>query len=76
MRIFKHYFICLMVACAFNGYAQTIRVIDADGDPVPYATVTTMQGKLVGTTDINGVLRILRKTRSCACHKWLISHSR
>ena len=55
MRQFKLLFICLMVACAFNGYAQTIRVIDADGDPVPYAAVTTEQGKLVGTTDINGV---------------------
>ena len=44
-----------MVACAFNGYAQTIRVIDADGDPVPYVAVTTEQGKLVGTTDINGI---------------------
>ena len=45
----------LMVACAFNGYAQTIRVIDTDGDPVPYVTVTTEQGKLVGSTDIYGV---------------------
>lgn len=55
MRQFKQMLIWLMVACAFNGYAQTIRVIDADGDPVPYAAVTTEQGKLVGTTDINGV---------------------
>ena len=55
MKQFKHFFICLMVACAFNGYAQTIRVIDADGDPVPYVAVTTEQGKLVGTTDINGI---------------------
>lgn len=44
-----------MVACALTGYAQTIRVIDKDGDPVPYAAVTTEQGKLVGTTDIDGV---------------------
>ena len=35
--------------------AQRFQVIDADGDPVPYATVTTVQGKLIGTTDIDGV---------------------
>ena len=35
--------------------AQRVRVIDKDGVPVPYAAVTTEQGKLVGTTDIDGV---------------------
>ena len=52
---FKQILIWLMIACAFTGYAQTIRVIDKDGDPVPYAAVTTEQGKLIGTTDIEGV---------------------
>lgn len=51
----KQFFFWLMVACTFNGFAQTIRVIDTDGDPVPYVAVTTEQGKLVGTTDIDGV---------------------
>ena len=55
MTKLKQIFIWLMFACAFNGYAQTIRVIDADGYPVPYAAVTTEDGKLIGTTDINGV---------------------
>ena len=35
--------------------AQRVRVVDAEGDPVPYVAVTTEQGKLVGTTDINGI---------------------
>ena len=45
----------MMVVCALHGYSQTIRVIDTDGDPVPYAAITTEKGKLIGTTDINGV---------------------
>lgn len=52
---FKQILTCLTVACALTGYAQTFRVIDKDGDPVPYAVVTTEQGKLIGTTDINGI---------------------
>ena len=55
MTKFKQFFIWLMVASAFSGYAQIIRVVDAEGDPVPYVAVTTKQGKLVGTTDIDGV---------------------
>lgn len=55
MRQLKRLLVGVLMACAVSGYAQSIRVIDADGEPVPYAAVTTEQGKLLGTTDINGV---------------------
>lgn len=66
----------LMLFSVVSMKAQRFQVIDTDGDPVPYVAVTTEQGKLVGTTDIDGFLRIPRRIRSCACHKWHISHSR
>ena len=52
----KLFFTFLMVLLSLVSMkAQRILVIDADGDPVPYAAVTTEDGKLIGTTDINGV---------------------
>lgn len=44
----------LMLVSVVSMKAQRFQVIDADGDPVPYVAVTTEQGKLVGTTDIDG----------------------
>lgn len=50
----------LLLTCIFiiisivSMKAQRLQVVDTDGDPVPYAAVTTEQGKLIGTTDING----------------------
>lgn len=47
---------CLLVLVSIVSMkAQRIQVVDTDGDPVPYCAVTTEQGKLIGTTDINGV---------------------
>ncbi|MBR6432656.1 MAG: hypothetical protein IKS64_07395, partial [Muribaculaceae bacterium] len=43
-----------MLVSVVSMKAQRFQVIDADGDPVPYVAVTTEQGKLVGTTDIDG----------------------
>ena len=45
----------ILISSVVSLKAQRIQVIDTDGDPVPYVAVTTEQGKLVGTTDIDGV---------------------
>ena len=37
-------------------HAQPIQVVDGDGTPIPYVTVTTTQGKFIASTDIDGWL--------------------
>ena len=46
-----------LMSFAFEVCAQSITVIDNDGVPVAYATVTTEQGTLIGATDVNGLLQ-------------------
>ena len=34
--------------------AQRVQVIDMDGMPIPFVTVTTPEGKCIGISDIDG----------------------
>ena len=45
---------CLMLLCVIPLHAQRIQVVDGDGTPIPYVTVTTTQGKFIASTDIDG----------------------
>ena len=45
---------CLMLLCVIPLHAQRIQVVDGDGTPIPYVTVTTTQGKYIASTDIDG----------------------
>ena len=47
---------CLLLLCAMPLRAQRIQVVDGDGTPIPYVTVTTTQGKFIASTDIDGWL--------------------
>ena len=47
-------FICLMLLCAIPLHAQRIQVVDGDGMPIPFVTVTTNEGKYIASTDIDG----------------------
>ena len=45
---------CLMLLCVIPLHAQRIQVVDGDGTPIPYVTVTTNEGKFIANTDIDG----------------------
>lgn len=45
---------CLMLLCVIPLHAQRIQVVDGDGTPIPYVTVTTNEGKYIASTDIDG----------------------
>ena len=52
----KLFLTCILITLSVVSIkAQRFQVIDSDGAPVPYVTVTTAEGKLIGTSDINGV---------------------
>ena len=44
--------------------AQQIRTIDKDGQPVPYVSVMTTDAKIIGITDIDGVLEDVKSADS------------
>jgi len=46
----------LLVVMAASAKAQKLQTVDKDGQPVPYASVISQDGKFIGTTDLNGVL--------------------
>ena len=47
----------LLTVCALTSlHAQKIQVVDRDGNAIPYANVMTTDAKLIGTTDLDGVL--------------------
>ena len=52
--------ILLMAAVAFitilSVNAQKIHTVDKDGQPIPYASISTEAGDIIGTTDLNGIL--------------------
>ena len=45
---------CLLLLCAMPLRAQRIQVVDGDGTPIPFVTVTTNEGKYIASTDIDG----------------------
>ncbi|MBP5688182.1 MAG: hypothetical protein J6X22_06020 [Muribaculaceae bacterium] len=50
-------FLMIVIGFAIEVCAQSITVIDTDGVPVAYATATTEQGTLIGTTSVDGLLQ-------------------
>ena len=48
-------FVVAMMA-TINVYAQRIQVVDNDGTGIPYASIFTQAGDIIGTTDLDGVL--------------------
>lgn len=44
----------LMLLCAIPLHAQRIQVVDGDGMPIPFVTVTTNEGKYIASSDIDG----------------------
>ena len=39
-----------------SAQAQKIQTVDKDGQPVPYASIISEDGNIIGTTDLNGIL--------------------
>ena len=52
----------LLLAATVAGQAQRIQVVDAEGQPVAYVCVTDEQGRLVGSTDVDGWLDDAKNT--------------
>ncbi len=44
----------ILFVTALSLHAQRIQVIDSDGTPVPFVTVTTSEGKYITSTDLDG----------------------
>ena len=36
--------------------AQKVQTVDKDGQPIPYASIISEDGSIIGTTDLNGIL--------------------
>lgn len=62
----KHLFLSfLLTVCALTSlHAQKIQVVDRDGNAIPYANVMTTDAKLIGTTDLDGVLNSVNGAKS------------
>lgn len=41
---------------ALSAQAQKIQTVDKDGQPIPYASIISEDGNIIGTTDLDGVL--------------------
>lgn len=46
----------LLVMMAASAAAQKLQTVDKDGNPVPYASIVSEDGNIIGTTDLNGIL--------------------
>ena len=53
---YRFYFLSLLIMIAASAAAQKLQVVDEDGQPVPYATISGEDGNFIGTTNIDGVL--------------------
>ena len=70
MRWFQLILMAAMWMClSGKASAQQLQVVDADGEPVAFVCVTTENGVLVGTTDIDGWLDDAKgNTTLCLSH--------
>lgn len=51
----KAFFVsCLLMLCTVSLLAQRVQVVDVNGTPIPFVTVTTAQGRFIATTDADG----------------------
>jgi hypothetical protein len=48
--------VAVAMMTAMSAQAQRIQTVDKDGQPVPYASIISEDGQIIGTTDLNGVL--------------------
>lgn len=48
---YKKYILVLLVMIAASASAQTLKVVDNAGQPVPYASIISDDGDFIGTTD-------------------------
>ena len=44
------------IMTAMSAQAQKLQTVDKDGQPVPYASIISEDGNIIGTTDLDGVL--------------------
>ena len=51
-----------MLLAVFQASAQRIQVVDTEGQPVAYVCVTNEQGKLVGSTNVDGCIADVKGT--------------
>ena len=58
--IYRKYIFTLLVMIAASASAQTLKVVDNAGQPVPYASIISDDGDFIGTTDLEGTLSDLK----------------
>lgn len=60
----KQIFLSLLVMIAATATAQKMQTVDKAGQPVPYASILNENGDIVGTTDINGVIKDVKGAKT------------
>ena len=48
--------VAVAMMTAVSAQAQKIQTVDKDGQPIPYASIISEDGNVIGTTDLNGIL--------------------
>lgn len=48
--------VAVAMLTAVSAQAQKIQTVDKDGQPIPYASIISEDGNIIGTTDLNGIL--------------------
>ena len=48
--------VAVAIMTAISVQAQKIQTVDQDGQPVPYASIISEDGNIIGTTDLDGIL--------------------
>ena len=48
--------VAVAIMTAMSVQAQKIQTVDKNGQPIPYASIMTEDGKFIGTTDLDGIL--------------------
>ena len=57
---YRKYIFTLLLMIAASASAQTLKVVDTAGQPVPYASIISDNGDFIGTTDLDGMLSDLK----------------
>ena len=48
--------VAVAIMTAMSVQAQKIQTVDKDGQPIPYASIFTEAGDIIGTTGLDGIL--------------------
>lgn len=56
----RQFVLALLVMIAASATAQKLQTVDKDGQPVPYVSVISEDGDIIGTTGLDGVLDNLK----------------